>query len=200
MIGDDLRINGYGNTVELMILDFKSKYALCIRDVLSSGSLDATLLSVEPEIAAGRDLLLRYMGEYFDLLHNCGNHVLFSLPRFDFHGVTTTLLDYTLMGASHYWVGDINGVTVEQLNAYISSLWLKSALLANGRPSQTTDWCSRSLAEISTSSIGPELGSAYGKFRMKFGPPRVDIICSREVIVYFNIDELEFFATDDFCM
>ncbi|KAI0720523.1 hypothetical protein C8T65DRAFT_633331 [Cerioporus squamosus] len=179
IVGNDLKIGDHGSSIELVILNLKK----------------ATFLSAEPEVTAGRDLLLRYMIDYLELLHSAGNNVLFSLPRFGRHG-TTMFLDYSLMGSAHYWVGDINGVTVEQVNSYMSSVWLKSAMLAHGGNSQATDWNLRSLAEFSTSSMG--LGSAIGNFRIKFGAPRVDIICPREVITHFNIDELEFFATDDF--
>lgn len=99
------------------------------------------------------------------------------------------------MSRSHFWVGDIHGITVGQINAHLSSTWLKSAILALGGKKVATDWRKHSLAEFSSSSYSER---SYGHFKMKFGPPRVEILCAREVIVYFNIEELDFFKSDDF--
>ncbi|KAI0754908.1 hypothetical protein C8Q80DRAFT_1094717 [Daedaleopsis nitida] len=179
IVGNDSKIGGYGSTIELVILDVKN----------------ATFVTAEPEVSVGRDLLVKYMNDYLEFLHSAGHHVLFSLPQFDQRS-TPMPIDYSLMGTAQLWVGDIHGVTVEQINTYMSSVWLKSAMLAHGGATRTsTDWRSRCLAEFDTLSYG---GDRYGKFRVKLGPPHVDILCSREVIVYFNIDELEFFKTDDF--
>ncbi len=151
-------------------------------------------MSAEPEVTVGRDLLVRYLGEYFDLLHVAGHHVLFSLPQFDQGGIPM-IIDYSLMGTSQFWVGEINGITIEQINTYMTSIWLKSAMLAQDGTKAGVDWRTRCLAEFSSSSYG---GGSYGRFKMKFGPPRVEILCAREVIVYFNIEELDFFKSDDF--
>ncbi|KAI0712230.1 hypothetical protein C8Q76DRAFT_845437 [Earliella scabrosa] len=179
IVGNDSKIGDYSSTIELVILDVKN----------------ATLVSTEPEVSVGRDLLLKYITDYLDFLYSAGHHVLFSLPQFDQRAAPMPI-DFSLMGTAQLWVGDIHGVTVEQINTYMSSVWLKSAMLAHGGTSRTnTDWRSRCLAEFDTLSYG---AGAYGKFRVKLGPPRVDILCSREVIVYFNVDELEFFKTEDF--
>ena len=151
-------------------------------------------MSAQPEVTVGRDLLIRYLGDYLDTLHAAGHHVLFSLPQFD-QGGSPMFIDYSLMGTSQHWVGDINGVTVDQINTYMSSAWLKSAMLAQDGTPAGAEWRSRSLAEFSSQSCGT---SAYGRFRIKFGPPRVEILCVREVIVYFNLEELDFFRSDDF--
>ena len=151
-------------------------------------------MSAEPEVTVGRDLLIRYLGEYLDLLHVAGHHVLFSLPQFD-QGGTPMVIDYSLMATSQFWVGDINGITVDQINTYMSSVWLKSAMLAQDGMKAGVDWRTRALADFSSSSYG---ATSYGRFKMKFGPPRVEILCAREVIVYFNIEELDFFKSDDF--
>ncbi|PIL22598.1 hypothetical protein GSI_15287 [Ganoderma sinense ZZ0214-1] len=178
IIGNDMKIGGYGSAISLVILDLKK----------------STFVSAEPEVTVGRDLLIRYLGEYLDLLHVAGHHVLFSLPQFD-QGGTPMIIDYSLMATSQFWVGDINGITVDQINTYMSSVWLKSAMLAQDGMKAGVDWRTRALADFSTSSYG---AGSYGRFKMKFGPPRVEILCAKEVIVYFNIEELDFFKSDDF--
>ncbi|KAM5533454.1 hypothetical protein V8D89_012892 [Ganoderma adspersum] len=178
IVGNDVKIGGHGSAISLIILDFKKP----------------TFVSAEPEVTVGRDLLIRYLGEYLDLLHVAGHHVLFSLSQFGQSG-TPMVIDHSLVSKSHFWVGDINGITVGQINAHMSSIWLKSAILALGGKKVSTDWRKHALAEFSSSSYTER---SYGHFKMKFGPPHVEILCAREVIVYFNVEELDFFKSDDF--
>lgn len=157
-------------------------------------STEATLCSIDPEPLSGRDVLLRYLTQYLELIHSAGNHVLFSLPQFDQRAAQTEA-NYCLIGDSidyYEWLENINGVTVEQMNAYMSSVWLKSAMLAQGTISaSTTDWRPRCLAEFSRSE-----GSQH--FYMQLGAPTVKILCEREVVIWFDIDELNFFVDGNF--
>lgn len=151
--------------------------------------------SIEPEQTNGRDSLLRYLNQYLDLLYSAGNHVLFSLPHFG-QDMAPMEISFSLMATSaqYEWLATIYGVTVEQINAHMSSLWLKSAMLAyGGVASSTTDWRPRCLAEFSRKEGGDF-------FRIKFGAPHVNILCSREVMITFDIDEVEFFDDEDFTL
>ncbi|KAI0826877.1 hypothetical protein BC628DRAFT_226366 [Trametes gibbosa] len=178
IVGNDQKIGDYGSAIELIILDLDK----------------AALSSIDPEPTGGRDVFLRYLTQYLELIHSAGNHVLFSLPQFD-QRATQAELNYSLIGDSieyYDWLENINGVTFEQMNAYMSSVWLKSAMLAQEQvPSSTTDWRPRCLAEFSRSE---------GKypFRMQLGAPTVKILCEREVVIWFDIDELHFFAEANF--
>ncbi|KAI0667589.1 hypothetical protein C8Q78DRAFT_981541 [Trametes maxima] len=177
IVGKDTKIGDYGSVIELVILDLKN----------------ATVSSIVPEQTSGRDALLRYLQQYLDVLHQAGNHVLFSLPQFDQRNARMEI-DYSLMDlpVDFEWQETIYGVTTEQVNAYMSSLWLKSAMLAYGRDTGiTTDWRARCYAEFSRKE-------ADTYFRIKFGTPRVNILCAREVVVYFDVDEVEFFDGEDF--
>lgn len=198
IVGNDLKIGDYGSTIQLIILDFKSKDSPIVQVTTYSSSycnlpLDPRLLSTEPELTVGRDILAQRLTEYLELLHNAGHHVLFSLPQFDPRGAPMNI-DYSLMETTHIGVSDIHGITVQQINTYMSSLWLKSAMLAHGgglqMPGLDVDWRAFSLAEFSTLSYGY---GTYGQFRMTMGPPTVEILCTKEVVVYFSIDEIEFF-------
>ncbi len=151
--------------------------------------------SIEPEQNNGRASILRYLSQYLDLLHSAGNHVLFSLPQFG-QNVSPMDVSFSLMttSAQYEWLAAIYGVTVEHINAHMSSLWLKSAMLAfGGVASSNTDWRPRCLAEFSRKEGGDF-------FRIKFGAPHVNILCAREVVIKFDIDELEFFDDDDFTL
>ena len=153
---------------------------------------ESTLVSTSPDVTSGRDLVVRYLAEYLSVLQNCGNHVLFSLPQFDPHGTTMTI-DFSLMETEQSMMRDIYNITVQQINTYMSSAWLKSAMLAHSGNMQMVgvdgDWRALSLAEFSATASGIE---EFGQFRLKMGPPNVEILCAKEVIVYFNIEEVEF--------
>ncbi|EIW59593.1 uncharacterized protein TRAVEDRAFT_121066 [Trametes versicolor FP-101664 SS1] len=179
IVGNDTKIGDSGSVIELVILDLKN----------------ATVSSIEPEQTSGRDSLLRYLNQYLDLLYSAGNHVLFSLPHFG-QDVAPMEVSFSLMAisAQYEWLATIYGVTVEHINAHMSSLWLKSAMLAyGGVASSTTDWRPRCLAEFSRKEGGDF-------FHIKFGAPHVNILCSREVVITFDIDEAEFFDDDDFTL
>ncbi|KAI0632190.1 hypothetical protein C8Q77DRAFT_1158854 [Trametes polyzona] len=177
IVGNDAKIGDSGSVIELVILNLKN----------------ATLFSIEPEPTSGRDALLRYLSQYLDLLYSAGNHVLFSLPQFG-QNSTAMEISYSLMNisAEHEWLASIYGVPVQQINAHMSSLWLKSAMLAYGSvTSSPADWQARCYAEF----CRKEPGSYY---RIKFGAPHVNVLCSKEVVLQFNIDELDFFSSEDF--
>ncbi|KAI0372239.1 hypothetical protein BV20DRAFT_1015644 [Pilatotrama ljubarskyi] len=178
IVGNDQKIGDYGSAIELVILDLEK----------------ATFSSMNQELDDGRDALLRYITQYLELLHSAGNHVLFSLPQFDQRAMSAEL-KYSLIGDSdeyYEWLDSLNGVAVEQINAYMTSVWLKSAMLARGSiTSNSTDWRPRCLAEFSRS----ENGTFY---RMQLGAPSVKILCSREIVMWFDISLLEFFEDEDF--
>ncbi|KAI0632188.1 hypothetical protein C8Q77DRAFT_1158853 [Trametes polyzona] len=178
IVGNDQKIGDYGSAIELVILDLDK----------------AVLSSIEPELPMGRDTLARFLTQYLELLHSAGNHVLFSLPQFDQRAIQAEV-KYSLIGQSeeyYEWLESLNSVTVEQINAYMSSVWLKSAMLARGSlTSDNTDWRPRCLAEFSRSE-----GDVH--FRMQLGAPTVKILCEREVVMWFDIDTLEFFEDGDF--
>lgn len=145
-------------------------------------------------MSKGSEALKGYLAEYLDTLHSAGNHVLFSLPEFGQNGIPAPI-DYSLMGAEHPFVNNIHGVTVEAINEYMHSIWLKSAMFA-GDISQVDNWRLRSLSEYSSVAGSTQSGIPI-RFTVQLGAPRVDILCTKEVIVYFNIDEVRFFDSDD---
>ncbi|KAI8986088.1 hypothetical protein BD414DRAFT_416881 [Trametes punicea] len=178
IISNELKIGGYSSAIELVVLDLRS----------------AMVSSVKPSLPTGQDALLRYLAQYLEILNEAGNHILFSLPQFD-QRTAPMEIDYSLMTNTredYEWQDVVAGVTVEQINAYLASLWVKSALLAHTNvANKSTDWRLRCLTEF----VHREQGSYY---RLKFGAPRVTILCSKEVVIYFDINELEFFGDADF--
>ena len=154
--------------------------------------VDAAFERSQPEIDPSQDSPEKYLAEYFNLLHDAGNHVLFSLPQFG-PGGTPMHADYTLYGMSRPFLRDIHGITVEQINLGVCSAWQKSSILVqdSGLPKTgvSTDWRARSLAQFSTALWGRK---TYGHFSMTMLPPVVKILCTREIVMCFHIKELNF--------
>ena len=101
-------------------------------------------------------------------------------------------MDFSLMGTGKHMIKDIYGITAQDINTYLSSVWLKSSILAHTENTQTVgvdvDQRMLSLAQITTVVQGHEV---YSHFRLKMTQPKVEILCAREVIVYFNIRKAE---------
>ncbi|KZT65463.1 hypothetical protein DAEQUDRAFT_524238 [Daedalea quercina L-15889] len=174
--GKDSKIGNGQNLVQLIVLNLPN----------------ATLVSAEPAIIIGRDAFVHYLNEYLVFLHQAGNHVLFSLPDFDDDRYRLTI-DYSLMGGTVLEVDDIYGVSVDKINTYLSSVWLKAAMLMG---TDLDDWKPLCLAEYR--STWRPLPGWDGHFHLRLGAPRVKPVCSREAIVYFSVDEVLFYEDADF--
>ncbi|KAL7279894.1 hypothetical protein ACG7TL_006303 [Trametes sanguinea] len=174
-VGNDLKIDGHDAEIKVLVLDFKG----------------ASVVSITPELE-GRDAFIRYISQYLKALHGAGNDVLFSLPRFSHH--PSMDIDFTVASdlSDFEWQDAIYGITTTQINQYLASQWLKSALLSHTQ--LATDVNSLELRALAQyDKYEPE-----SCFRLKFGTPTVEILCAQEVIVYFDVDSLESFKDSDF--
>ncbi|KAH9910984.1 hypothetical protein B0H21DRAFT_714389 [Amylocystis lapponica] len=131
----------------------------------------AQLISTSYEVL-GKDALVFYLSKYLQTLRNAGNHVLFSLPDFDNAEYKLTI-DYSLAGSNLSHLSEICGISVHKINHYLSSTWLTAAILAAGYTHTKDD--------------GPLA------LRSILAAPRIRPLCSKEVIMYFKIEEVEFF-------
>ncbi|KZT11520.1 uncharacterized protein LAESUDRAFT_274940 [Laetiporus sulphureus 93-53] len=153
--GKDTKIGNGQNLIELIVLNLQK----------------AELISANPAVIVGRDALVFYLSQYLSFLQQARYHVLFSLPDFDDDRYKLTI-DYSLMGSQVLDIDEICGVSIDKINTYLSSVWLKAAMLV-GAEGGAADWKDTCLAEL--------------------GAPRVKAICSREAVVYFRIDEVFFY-------
>ncbi|OSX64959.1 hypothetical protein POSPLADRAFT_1044390 [Postia placenta MAD-698-R-SB12] len=177
--GKDHKIGNGQNVIKMVILDL----------------LKAELVSVKPAVIIGRDAFVHYLEHYLSFLHHAGNHVLFSLPDFDDDRYRLTI-DYSLMGGAVPEVAEVHGISVEKINTYLSSVWLKAAMLLGGPDGITADWKQTVFAEYrSTWSQHVDLEVHYA---VRLGAPRIKPICSREVVLYFAVDEVSFYTSTDF--
>ncbi|KAF8881368.1 hypothetical protein BD779DRAFT_1546677 [Infundibulicybe gibba] len=161
--------NGF-HVIQLMVLNFQG----------------ARLVS---KVNAGdREGIQFYMRKYLDYLYHTSHHILFSLPDFDDDRLDM-IIDYSL--ESHInrtldtEIHEVFGVSVEEINRSLSSQWLKAIMdVADG-----ADRNSICLAEYSSTwtTIGKRSDI---QFHIKFGAPRVRVLCKCEAVLYFRIEEL----------
>ena len=83
------------------------------------------------------------------------------------------------------------------INNYLSLLWFTCAFIARTEKETTqATWDARtSLATLRSWTVKDY--SPKWHFMIRFGQPRVDILCAREVILYFTLSEVSFFARSD---
>ncbi|PSS11038.1 hypothetical protein PHLCEN_2v3334 [Hermanssonia centrifuga] len=142
-----------------------------------------------------QEALTFYMRRYLEFLQHAGNHVLFDLPDFD-DDKFKAKIDYSLHREPINLDDLCDGVTVfsadiKDMNEYLESQWMKAASL--GRPQ---DCLSIALAEISSSWLMNAVIDNH--FHVRFGAPKVRALCSHEVILYFDIQDIAFFRNSDF--
>jgi len=90
---------------------------------------------------------------------------------------------------------EIHGVSLEAINGALSSKWLKAIMDAD--TSETADHGAICLAEYkSTWTALRDRGDV--QFWVKFGAPKLKILCKKEGILCFKIDELLVFDGHDF--
>ncbi|KAH9941697.1 uncharacterized protein BXZ73DRAFT_22216, partial [Epithele typhae] len=173
--GETLLIGEYESAINLLILDFEN----------------SVLLSTLPHVSFGNVQLTRFLAGYLRLLQEAGNHVFFSPPKFGPYS-PVMITDYALLDLPEaFFHNSIRGISVDKINTYLTSIWLKSSMLSyRGINGEKVDWPLRLLAQFNTRSYGQ---GTYGRFRMGLEPPTVEIVCDKELIVYFNIDELDCF-------
>lgn len=193
--GQDLRLGDGDNLINLLVLEFESASSqLTVKLLFAYHFAEAHLISVSRDLEGGREALGFYLSQYLKLLRNAGNHVLFSLPDFDDdrHRVT---IDFSANAQALVDVDEVYGISVEKINTFLSSSWLKAAMLAGGKNGPSADRAAISLAEYRSTWV---LGESNAHFHVKLGAPRVRALCGQEVVLYFVIDEVLFYDSQDF--
>lgn len=138
------------------------------------------------------DSLTSHLHGYLKFLTEAGYHVLFDLPDFAATDVTRWT-DYALL-RNHVDLDDICkdvtlfGINTTLVNAYLEASWLGAKALAR----EMNDYLAAALSELSTSWL--TTASVNSHFFIRFGAPRVQPLCAHEVILYFNVTDVAFFA------
>ncbi|KAF9010257.1 hypothetical protein BDQ17DRAFT_1421498 [Cyathus striatus] len=112
--GHTSHIGNGSHIIQLLVLDFNT----------------AKLVS-KVNVSGGRESLNFYLKKYLEYLRHAGHHVLFSLPDFDDDRMDV-LIDYSLESHTirnvETEIEEVFGVSVEEINRYLSSKWLKSIM------------------------------------------------------------------------
>ncbi|TFY58803.1 hypothetical protein EVJ58_g6189 [Rhodofomes roseus] len=153
--------------------------------------LGAEFVSATPAIAEDRDVILSFLRRYLEFLRKAGNHIFFSLPSFEISRLPL-LIDYTASRRdTRSDCFELYGIHVNKINEQLKLAWTKAAIAtaAGGTMTYTaaTDWKANSVAEY----LG--LWSIYQtdvRFHLKFGPPTMEAICSREAVLYLMLDKI----------
>ena len=150
----------------------------------------------------GQDEFTFYINQYLQVLQTAGICHFFCHPILD-EDEEEPCYDFSLMSKSLPILESLHGIKVEKINAYLSWLWQKASKLAattndvdNSKSAQRLLY----LAEYrSYWSPSQRRSSAHElQFHLKFGCPRVSVVCSCEVIMWFSIEEVLLYDSNDF--
>ncbi|TCD64013.1 hypothetical protein EIP91_004681 [Steccherinum ochraceum] len=170
-------IGNGNNVISLYLFDFQS----------------ARPVEIKTDADIDRQALGFYLLRYLRFLSNAGHHILFSLPDFDDDQLSVTI-DFSAVSTTNVPVTEIHGVTVDKINAFLSTGWLKAAML--GSSPETSSDIKVALAEYRSTASSVGVSDVF--FHAKLGAPRVKALCEQEVILYFSIDYLYIYETEDF--
>ncbi|KAF7351634.1 hypothetical protein MSAN_01596000 [Mycena sanguinolenta] len=182
--GKDTRIGDGSHLIQMLILDFSSAQMILLKSNLSSDTTDS---------------LEWYLRKYLIFLQSAGHHVRYDLP--DFNDVKyRSHINYSLVTGALEREELCAGVTVHgiaefKINEYLRDTWLDVISRAQGfcgeRP---TDMLSSCLTEIQSTWIG----NLDHHFHIRFAPPRVRVLCAREVVLSFVVPNVHFYDSVDF--
>ncbi|KAI0720522.1 hypothetical protein C8T65DRAFT_633326 [Cerioporus squamosus] len=183
IIGKDEKVGDHESRIRLLVFDLE----------------DATLVQYPKEQWFSGELK-RHLTAYLRSLQAGGHHVLFVPPEFDANDLRAPIC-FSLSGPEdesdqkpEHPLGDINGFTTKMINDYLSLLWYTCAYVARERGEGSKSVWDSSLAEYRT-WLKTDYSSDWHSF-LKFGAPRVEILCAREVILYFPLTAVSFYHRD----
>ncbi|KAM5535089.1 hypothetical protein V8D89_011317 [Ganoderma adspersum] len=185
IVGNDVKVGDHESRIRLLVCDFDNASL-----VGSSGIADDTL----------RRNMGRYLLSYLKVLQSGGYHALFFPPEFTEDDKRPDV-HFSLTGGLEDRVplDHIFGCTADMINGYLSLLWYTCAFIARERGQRDRpawDWTS-SLAGYSSWQV-PEYTSTKWHMSLKFGEPKVTILCSREAILRFTLTEVRFYDASEF--
>ncbi|EKM54017.1 uncharacterized protein PHACADRAFT_196455 [Phanerochaete carnosa HHB-10118-sp] len=153
MAGCTALIGSERHGVQLLVFDYKS--AKLVRS--SVRATDGTHQPI-PQVE-GQQSLEFYLYQYLEFLQSAGHHTLSSLPGFeDDKGDVPTTINYS-------WIADvalrqlvqldeIHSVSLWKINGYLSTVWLKAAMLVSIQTDALSDRSGTSLAEYRVTAWG----------------------------------------------
>ncbi|RPD62453.1 hypothetical protein L226DRAFT_482501 [Lentinus tigrinus ALCF2SS1-7] len=184
IIGKDEKVGDHESRIRLLVFDLEH----------------ADLVRFPKEKWFASNELERHLATYLRSLQAGGHHVLFVPPEFDANDLRAPIC-FSLSGPEdesnqkpEYPLHDIDGYTADMINDYLSLLWYTCAYVARERGEDSKAVWDASLAEYRT-WLQPAYTSDWHSF-IKFGAPKVEILCGREVILYFPLNAVTFYHRD----
>ncbi|KAI0367407.1 hypothetical protein BV20DRAFT_1089883 [Pilatotrama ljubarskyi] len=153
------------------------------------------------EIAAEYSILGHYMTSYLELLQEAKFNSFFSLPQVFIQGANIQqqedqrdaqpLFDHALTeDASKGRITALHGVSVDKINEYLFATWLGCSLYdIPAKPAVDLDWSASCLAYFCAWE-DPTEAAKY--IAVDFGAPQLELLCTEEVIIYFDIKKVQF--------
>ena len=142
-----------------------------------------------------KDALAFYLHKYLQFLALAGHHVLFDLPNFadgsrqpksNFTTYRDNLVNPFLLSDSI-----TENIKITEVNDALYFRW-RDAARKSTRP---VDFLSLCLAELSSAWLANSVVARH--FYIQFGIPEIHALCSREVILTFDIRNIAFFKIGD---
>lgn len=133
---------------------------------------------------------------YLKHIQKSGHHILYSLPAFDDerHHRATDFSSVTRHSYSH--IKEMYNIDREKIITYIQDVWRKAAWSVQEEGTSLATRSSIAIAEWnSTWSLTHE--EDY-HFHVKFGAPKIELLCQHEAIVYVQVDEIVFSESTTF--
>ena len=168
-----------------------------MEEALTFCRIDAEPVDLGDQQRANELDLKRQIIAYLRYLQAGGHHVLFFPPEFDEDDLRRSIHFSLTAGTELTPREAISGITAVMINNYLSLLWFTCAFIARSkRELRSHKWNDRTLLASVCSWHTASYRSEW-HCSVRFGQPRVDILCAREVILYFKLTEVSFFAKDD---
>ena len=134
-------------------------------------SPDAKLLQVAPTITEGQAALEYYLKTYVTFLQSAGYHVFFSLPSFgdEPEGRNIEINHSSVISREHLTMlglTKVHDIELTAIKRYITTMWLKAAMMVGAQGDKLEDRITASIAEYSNAWTAHS-GNLF--FKLKFG-------------------------------
>lgn len=129
-----------------------------------------------------------FLHGYFELLQNAGHHILHYLPDFNDSNIHHSS-DFCSAVTNTTAVNQVWGIPTEKINEYLFTAWRNALILSSILTETLSTGPSLSLSQYHNSW---SLRSSDSSLVIGFSAPTVSAVCEQEVLISFNIDEVEY--------
>lgn len=138
---------------------------------------------------------LPYLEAYLKHLTKAGHHVLYSLPDFDDDGLERKIEFSAAAGATYDHFTKVSGIELELVSKHVERVWLEAAWLAHEQKFEGKDEIDFPLRNIAVAKWERKWRKNL-PFDIEFGAPTVRLLCEREAILTFSLENIVYYAGD----